>query len=430
MKAGVLRRLVAIGVTDEVSDRLARQLRVTNALALIGAVLSVVSLPLDIIGAPPLVPVLDVAAAIGFGYCLLLNTRGRHGASRILLLLTANATFFASVIQIGNSAEPRTVFFSLVLTPFLLFGLAERVWLAIFVAFPVASYFITGYIEGPPASLAAEVYTIYAPALGFAMIVTGSAVFAYLEREADAKLMQARARSAHAAQLVALGEMASGIAHEIRNPLAAIHLAATEIATRPEQSAQVAQLGERIQRIVMRAARIIETLRSVARDASNDPFVVTPVERIIADTLELCGKRIAEHGIELIVGAVPPELAVECRPVQLTQVLMNLVSNAYDAVAGAPERWVRIDVKTDEQELELSVTDSGPGIPAAVRARIFEPFFTTKSPERGTGLGLSLSSGLIQAHRGTLDIDTASPHTRLVIRIPRAQPRASGAREA
>jgi C4-dicarboxylate-specific signal transduction histidine kinase len=187
-------------------------------------------------------------------------------------------------------------------------------------------------------------------------------------------------------------------------------------------------LGERIQRIVMRAARIIETLRSLARDASNDPFVTTPVARIISDTLELCGKRIAEHGIQLTVGTVPPDLAVECRPVQLSQVLMNLIGNAYDAVATADERWVKIDVTTDETHLEMSVTDSGAGIPNQVRARIFEPFFTTKSPERGTGLGLSLSAGLIEAHHGTIQIDPDAAHTRFVLRIPLAQSRLSGER--
>jgi signal transduction histidine kinase len=96
-------------------------------------------------------------------------------------------------------------------------------------------------------------------------------------------------------------------------------------------------------------------------------------------------------------------------------------------VTTAPERWVRIEVTASESELEMSVTDSGPGIPAAVRDRIFEPFFTTKSPERGTGLGLSLSGGLVQAHHGTLEIDTASARTRFVLRIPLAQPRAAGA---
>jgi len=422
MRSGRIKRLIALGVDDSTPDRTSRQLRVSNALALVGVVLSICSIPLDVLGAPPLLAILDVVSTLGFSVALLLSYRMHLGASRVMMLLTANLSFLFSVIEIGSFPGPRTVFFPLVLAPFLVFAISERGWLIFFVSFPVVSYFVTGELEAPP-SLVAEVYTIYAPALAFVMLATGWIVFGYVEDVVDAGLFETRAEAAPRVQLVALGEMASGIAHEIRNPLAAIHLAATEIAANPGREAQNVQLGERIQRIVMRAARIIETLRSVSRDASGDPFVVTPVERVVADTLELCSKRISEQGITLTVGTVPAGLAVECRPVQLTQVLMNLVSNAYDAVASAPERWVKIDVGASEGDVELSVTDSGPGIPEAVREHIFEPFFTTKS-QRGTGLGLSLSGGLVQAHHGTLELDPTSAHTRFVLRIPRAQPRA------
>jgi signal transduction histidine kinase len=422
-----IERLLSLGQSEGVPDRLSRQLRVTNALVLVGVVLSVSGLPIDAYGSPLFVFVSDFVALAGFVACWVLGARGHLTAARVMLLLVANATILTSVMEVSSLPATRAVFFPLVLLPFLVFSITERGWLALFVALPIAGYILTGVVGAPPAK-SEFIYEIYSPVLAFLMLITGSAVFASVEQTADAKLVQARARSAHAAQLAALGEMASGVAHEIRNPLAAIHLAATEIATHPENKEQVAQLGERIQRIVMRAARIIETLRSLARDASDDPFVATPVARVIADTLELCAKRIAEHGIELTVGTMPPDLMVDCRPVQLSQVLMNLISNAYDAVAAADERWVRIDVTTDATDLELSVTDSGPGIPSEVRTRIFEPFFTTKSPERGTGLGLSLSTGVVEAHHGTLQIDSESAHTRFVLRIPLTQARPSGAR--
>jgi C4-dicarboxylate-specific signal transduction histidine kinase len=253
------------------------------------------------------------------------------------------------------------------------------------------------------------------------MIVTGCIVFVTVERDAEEQVLQARARAAHAAQLVALGEMASGIAHEIRNPLAAIHLAATEVTAHPGKPEQVAQLGQRIQRIVMRASSIIETLRSLSRDASADPFVTTPAARIVADTLELCAKRIAERGVTLTVSPIPDDLKVECRPVQLSQVLMNLLTNAYDSVAGSPDAWVRVDVSAGAEHLEMAVTDSGQPIPQELRHRIFEPFFTTKSPERGTGLGLSLCASIVSAHHGTISIDPAAANTRFVARVPLVQ---------
>ena len=415
-------RLLSLGQSDAIPDRMARHVRVTNALALLGAVMSLASAPLDAFGAPLPTMIVDLVATAAFASCWVLNARGHRNAARVMLLLTANAAILSGVLQVGAVDELRTVFFPLVLLPFLVFGASERGWLTVFVALPVAAYFVTGTMETPPPGLAMTVYLVYAPVLAFSMIVGGSIVFAYIERNAEDKLLRARARAAQSARLVALGEMSSGIAHEIRNPLAAIHLAATQIAARPDDPTQVAQLGERIQRIVMRASRIIDALRSFSRDASDDPFALAPVERIIGDTLELCGKRFADHAIELTVGPVDPGLVVECRQLQLSQVLVNLLGNAYDAVESAAERWVRIEVHVDRDWLELAVTDSGPGIPAAVRFRIFEPFFTTKAPDRGTGIGLSLSRGLVESHHGTLDLDTESPHTRFVLRIPLTQP--------
>ena len=424
MTIAFLDRLLSLGQSDAIPDRLSRHVRVTNALALLGAVLSLASTPLDALGAPLPTVVVDVVSTALFASCWMLNARGHRDAARVVLLLTANVSILSGVLQVGAAAELRTVFFPLVLMPFLVFGPAERGWLAVFAALPVAAYFVTGTMESPSPGLAMTVYLVYAPGLAFTMLVAGSAVFAYIERNAEDKVLRARERAAQSARLVALGEMSSGIAHEIRNPLAAIHLAASQIALRPDDPTQVAQLGERIQRIVMRASRIIDALRSFSRDASGDPFAPAPVERIIGDTLELFGKRFSDNGIELTVGTVPPGLEIECRPVQLSQVLVNLLGNAFDAVASAAERWVRIDVHADRDRLELAVTDSGPGIPAAARFRIFEPFFTTKAPDRGTGIGLSLSRGLVEAHHGTLELDTDAPHTRFVIRIPLTQPRA------
>ena len=425
---GRLDRLLSLGQSDAIPDRLARQVRVTNALALLGVALQIVGLPLDVAGGNATIVAVDLAAIAAGAACLMLNARGHRTAARVLLVATVNAAMLGGVLEMGALPELRAVFFPLAILPFLVFGVAERGWLLTFAAVPVVAYFATAALAHPPvpgvAAPVFQIYQVYAPGLAFVMLVASAYVFAHVEGAAEDKVRAAQAHAAEGARLVALGEMSSGIAHEIRNPLTAIHLAATQIAERSDEPAYVAQLGQRIQRIVMRASRIIDALRSFARDASGDPFVATPVAQIVADSLELCGKRFADHGIELTVGAAPAGLVVECRAVQLAQVLVNLLGNAFDAVASAPERWVRIDVAAQGERLELAVTDSGPGIPAGAHLRIFEPFFTTKGPDRGTGIGLSLSRDLVAAHHGTLELDTAAPHTRFVIRLPLAQPRA------
>lgn len=418
-------RLLSLGQSDAIPARLARHVRVTNALALLGVSLALVSAPLDVYGQMGTSVLVDLVAVVVFASCWYLNARGRYHAARITLMTAANAVILGGVIELGGGADIRAVFFPLALLPFLVLSISERLWVTVFVALPVIFYFVTGRLTHPTPGFVTAVYNIYAPALAFTTIIAGSVVFTLIDRNSETKLLQAHVRATQGARLVALGEMSSGIAHEIRNPLAAIHLAASQIAEAPNVPTQVTQLGERIQRIVMRATHIIEALRTFARDASSDPFVAAPVERIIADTLELCGKRLAEQGVALTVGQVPADLVVECRPVQLSQVLVNLLGNAYDAVSSASERWVLIEIKADDDRVEIAVIDSGSGIPVAVRPHIFEPFFTTKAPDRGTGLGLSLSRGLVEAHHGTLELDGESPHTRFVMRIPRAQPAAA-----
>jgi signal transduction histidine kinase len=113
-------------------------------------------------------------------------------------------------------------------------------------------------------------------------------------------------------------------------------------------------------------------------------------------------------------------LRVVGRAVQISQILLNLLGNAYDAVEAAERRHVRITVDADAAQVHIAVTDSGPGIPAELRERIMEPFFTTKDVGRGTGLGLSLSRGLAELHGGDLALDATSVETRFILTLPRA----------
>ena len=417
-----LGRLLSLGVTPRMSEREARHTQVSNALALLGVVLVAISVPIDVSTATLIVVAGDLVSMAWFALVWVLNARGRCHAARIVLVLAANIGVLAGAIELGGSPELRTMFLPLVLLPYLVFDVTARGYLVVSLALPIAAYFTTAAFERDPILVAEQIYEVYAPLLAFVMLIAGVYLFARIDRSASERVAMAHARAAQGARLVALGEMASGIAHEIRNPLAAIHMAATQIAAMPDHPEQVAALGTRIQRITMRASKTIDALRSFSRDAGGDPFVTVPLERVIGDALELCGKRLDERGVTLDISAVPKDLAIECRPVQLTQVLVNLLVNALDAVSGAPDARVTLDVRETDDHIELGVTDSGPGIPADVRARLFEPFFTTKAPDRGTGLGLSLSRGLVQSHGGTLELDAQSPRTRFVITLLRRQP--------
>ncbi|MEZ4366469.1 MAG: ATP-binding protein [Kofleriaceae bacterium] len=244
----------------------------------------------------------------------------------------------------------------------------------------------------------------------------------------QAQLERARADSLESARLASLGELSSGVAHEINNPLTAIGLAADHLRRSAEggvlEAGDVRYTAERIQRIAGRIDKIVSALRVFARDGAHDPMEVTRLGQIVDDTLELCGERLRQHDIELRL-AVPAELELECRPVQISQVLFNLLTNAYDAVEGVAAPWVAIEARRDGDWVAIAVTDAGPGVPPEARAKIFQPFFTTKEVGKGTGLGLAVAHGIVVGHHGGFELDVAGPPTRFVVRLPLRQPAAA-----
>lgn len=227
-----------------------------------------------------------------------------------------------------------------------------------------------------------------------------------------------------AARLASLGEMAGGIAHEINNPLTVIIGRAQQIQNWIDEGkmdpVKIKSFAESIRQTGNRISVIIKGLRAFARDSEKDPFVRATVADILGDTLSFCQARIQGHGIELrLPKAIDPSWTVDCRPVQIGQILLNLLNNAHDATETLEERWVQVDVDVDDEKMSLSVMDSGKGIPEAIREKIMEPFFTTKDTNRGTGLGLSIAKGIVEAHQGRLIVDQDCPNTRFVVILPR-----------
>lgn len=238
----------------------------------------------------------------------------------------------------------------------------------------------------------------------------------------EQRRMQAQLESS--SRLSSLGMMAGGIAHEINNPLTIIHASASDLLDLAQEAEQVpsedvVRNSKRIRETANRIARIVKSLRRIAREGSQDDFSATPVAKIVEETLEMCRERFRSKSVKLIIPEIDPALQVFCREVQIAQVLLNLLQNAFDAVADEPgERWVRLDVAVRENALLFSVTDSGPGVPAALRTKIMEPFFTTKDVGKGTGLGLSLSTSIAEEHGGRLELADEGGHTCFCLTLP------------
>ncbi len=243
---------------------------------------------------------------------------------------------------------------------------------------------------------------------------------------ANRVIAEQQVRMAQVARLSSLGIMAGGVGHEINNPLAIISIACQQLAPmlRNEHAdrATMLRLADTIERHVERISRIVRALKMLSREAASDPFATVDVRSLIDDTLELCRTRMAAHRIDLQLPDIPEGLEIEGRPAQLSQALLNLFMNAYDAVEGQPVKWIRLEIEDQGDSITLAVTDSGLGIPADLQDKIMVPFFTTKGPGRGTGLGLSLTIRIMEAHHGTVTLDRDSINTRFVLRLPKRQP--------
>ncbi len=205
------------------------------------------------------------------------------------------------------------------------------------------------------------------------------------------------------AKMAALGEMAGGIAHEIRNPLA-ITSSAAQILLKKGDDCEIRQeCAEKIRTAASRAAAIIENLLRFARPSEGLVDRVD-VNSAVEDTLSLIGHQISLQSIEIAKRLAAGLPKVKGNKNQLQQVFMNIILNAYHAMPEGGRFTIesRLASPNHQAWIEVTFVDTGCGIPEEHRSRIFDPFFTTMPVGKGTGLGLSIAYSIIQQHGGTI----------------------------
>ncbi|MCB9026443.1 MAG: hypothetical protein H6625_09020 [Bdellovibrionaceae bacterium] len=225
------------------------------------------------------------------------------------------------------------------------------------------------------------------------------------------------------AKLVALGEMAGGVAHEINTPLTVISNHIFNLKTMQEMGVMDINILnsslEKIDSTVQRIASIVRGLQNMSRDGSLDKMKPTSIQEIVYEAFSMCEERFKSRGVEFIKPQIPKNLVVMCRKVEIAQVLVNLLNNASDAIENSTVKQIAIKVKDLEDNIEISVIDSGPGVPESIQDKLFHPFFTTKAVGKGTGLGLSISHGIINHHLGELFYSDKSGRSEFVISLPK-----------
>lgn len=239
----------------------------------------------------------------------------------------------------------------------------------------------------------------------------------------DTQRMKSEAHIIQSSKLITLGEMATGMAHELNQPLNVIKMAAQSALFEYEDigkldadpTTQPIVTGDsdvfiqgRLRRVVEqvdRAATIIDHMRIFGRVPQGPPPLIDAAATC-RSALQLVGHQLRNSQVNVVLRSGDGPHLVQCHPVLLEQVLVNLLLNARDATVGVAlaTREVRVEVQSTDHEVMIMVSDNGPGIPPTLRDRVFEPFFTTKSAEKGTGLGLSVSYGIIRDSGGKLEL--------------------------
>lgn len=229
-----------------------------------------------------------------------------------------------------------------------------------------------------------------------------------------------RIKSINASKMASLGEMAANIAHEINNPLSLVLGRAEQLKEKVENdkiSKEELLAGLiQIEKTSVRIASIIKSLKTFSKSDEISTFNKVPLRNIIGDTLELCAQKLANDGYNIVASKIP-DIYINCKGAQLSQVFLNLINNSVEALANKKEKWIKFDFELKDKFVLIEIVDSGHGIEKSIQDKIMLPFFTTRE-NKGTGLGLSISRGIISDHKGKIYYDNSKQSTTFCIELP------------
>jgi PAS domain S-box-containing protein len=240
-------------------------------------------------------------------------------------------------------------------------------------------------------------------------------------RTAYDNLRRTQEQLLHSEKMAAVGQLISGVAHELNNPLTAILGYSQLLTASPDVGAQGIEYSDKLYKQAQRTHRIVQNLLSFARQHKPERVAVH-INQILEETLALRDYDLRMKNIRMHLELAPDLPQTAADPHQLQQVFLNLVNNAVDAVlesASEGDLWVRTALRGERLIIEF--TDNGPGVREP--SKVFDPFYTTKPVGKGTGLGLSICYGIITEHGGTIRVRNVEPHgAAFTIELPCQQP--------
>ncbi|WP_417779466.1 sensor histidine kinase [Stutzerimonas xanthomarina] len=243
-----------------------------------------------------------------------------------------------------------------------------------------------------------------------------------LVEERTRELNTAQDELVHAARMAALGQMSAALAHEINQPLTALRmqLASQRLLLDNGRIEAVREGLGQVEGLLERMAALTSHLKTFARKSPAGLRQRLNLADVLEQALQLLGPRIRSDSVDVLL-QIPADTWVSGDGIRLEQVLINLLTNALDAMQGCQVRQLRIDCQRDRQSWTLSVADSGGGIASEHLDQVFEPFFTTKPVGQGLGLGLAVSYGIVRDLGGDLEVCNDALGAVFVLHLPAAE---------
>tara|TARA_Y100000296_G_C5173940_1_gene258905 strand:- start:298 stop:1425 length:1128 start_codon:yes stop_codon:yes gene_type:complete len=226
------------------------------------------------------------------------------------------------------------------------------------------------------------------------------------------------------ARMASIGEMAAAISHEVNNPLAiissTIDIIRIKLTKKKLTDEELKVKLEKITKTIERTTNIVRNLSKIARDGAKVEPNYISLGQFVEDIKTLFYASSMDNQVELIYLVHDEDLKFFANEIEVSQVIVNLFNNAIFEVSkidNISKRWVKLETSSDEKNLVIKITDSGPGIPTDIRKKIMDPFFSTKGPKEGTGIGLSISKKMIESNNGSLRLED-SKETTFTVSIP------------
>lgn len=220
-------------------------------------------------------------------------------------------------------------------------------------------------------------------------------------------------------RLATLGELFSGIIHDINNPIMSITANLRKIAKKTNDP-DILEAVAKIELSTNKVTKIVKGIKVFIYQGHEIEYASENLGKIIDDAIVILENKLKENAINLQFDFKLNEVQIECNYTQLFQVFVNLISNSIDAISSLPDKWIKINLINNAENVTVQIIDAGNGIPHEIREKIFHPFYTTKGKGIGSGLGLSLCSQIIEAHEGIIRIVEAK-NTTFEIVLPKVR---------